>query len=147
MPHYSAWASNAHHLSRLPPTPPEYQNAYTTPMSTASDQSYYRGYHGRHSSSREHSERYLQNSAYSVQHSSHAHPRMNHMSFDGYPAYQYAGAGAPILPPIHAPGAIDPFHYGRQEKKEEKPTGGVAQHLDYEMDMMASFVAEMAQKL
>ena len=70
---------------------------------------------------------------------------MNHMPYDNY-NYQYAGNAAPTLPPIHAPGAIDPFHY-RQEKKEEKPTGGVAQHLDYEMDMMASFVAEMAQKL
>lgn len=145
MPHYSAWGAQAQHLSRLPPTPPEYQNAYMTPMSSTSDQSYYpvRGYHGRHSSSREHSERYLQNPAYTV--SSHAHPRMKHMPYDNY-NYQYAGAAAPILPPIHAPGAIDPFHY-RQEKKEEKPTGGVAQHLDYEMDMMASFVAEMAQKL
>lgn len=120
-------------------------------MTPTSDQGYYpvRGYHGRHSSSREHSERYLQNPAYTVQHSSHAHPRMNQMSYDSYPqgAYQYANGAAPRLPPIHAPGAIDPFNYGRQEKKEEKPTGGVAQHLDYEMDMMASFVAEMAQSL
>lgn len=34
-----------------------------------------------------------------------------------------------------------------QQKQEEKPTGGVAQHLDYDMDLMASFVAEMSQKL
>ena len=153
MPHYSAWGPAAQHLSRLPPTPPEYHNAYMTPMSNVSDQGYYpvRGYHGRHGSSREHSERYLQNPAYTVQHSSHAHPRMNHMSFDSYaqgvPAYQYGAAAAPILPPIRAPGVIDPFHYEQQEKKEEKPTGGVAQHLDYEMDVMANFVAEMAQNL
>lgn len=124
-----------------------------TPMSTASDQGYYpvHGYHGRHSSSREHSERYLQNPAYTVQHSSHAHPRMSHVPYDSYPqvvpGYQYAAAPAPILPPIRSTGAMDAFHYGHQEKKEEKPTGGVAQHLDYEMDLMASFVAEMAQKL
>ncbi|ETN41069.1 uncharacterized protein HMPREF1541_03004 [Cyphellophora europaea CBS 101466] len=155
MPHYSAWGPSAQHLARLPPTPPEYHNAYMTPMSTTSDQGYYpvHGYHhSRHSSSREHSERYLQNPAYTAQHSSHAHPRMSHLPYDGYshglPTYQYATAPAPILPPIQAPGgAIDPFHYGHQEKKEEKPTGGVAQHLDYEMDLMASFVAEMAQKL
>src|SRR5699024_8529153 len=43
--------------------------------------------------------------------------------------------------------------YGRQDMmvpsdrphKEEKPTGGVAAHLDYEMDQMSDFVAEMAQ--
>lgn len=35
----------------------------------------------------------------------------------------------------------------QQKQKEEKPTGGVAQHLDYDMDLMASFVAEMSQKL
>ena len=76
---------------------------------------------------------------------------MSHVPYDNYPqavpAYQYATAPAPILPPIRAPGVIDPYHYGVQEKKEEKPTGGVAQHLDYEMDLMARFVSEMAHKL
>lgn len=42
-------------------------------------------------------------------------------------------------------------HYQTQQvetkPKEEKPTGGVAQHLDYDMDMMSNFVAEMSQKL
>lgn len=48
---------------------------------------------------------------------------------------------------------MDPFagshaHQRTESKqKEDKPTGGVAQHLDYEMDLMASFVAEMSQKL
>ncbi len=41
--------------------------------------------------------------------------------------------------------------YGSQrtevKAKEEKPTGGVAQHLDYDMDLMSSFVAEISQKL
>ena len=32
-----------------------------------------------------------------------------------------------------------------RSRKEEKPTGGVAAHLDYEMDQMSDFVAEMAQ--
>jgi hypothetical protein len=33
----------------------------------------------------------------------------------------------------------------QQRPKEEKSTGGVAAHLDYEMDQMSDFVAEMAQ--
>jgi hypothetical protein len=120
-------------------------------MSGCADQSYYpvHGYHGRQGSSRDHSERHMHNNSY--QHGSHSHPRMNHMAYDGYPsgvsAFQYGGAPAPILPPIRSSGAIDPYHYVQPEKKEEKPTGGVAQHLDYEMDVMACFVAEMAQKL
>lgn len=120
-----------------------------TPTSAMADSSFYpvNGYHSRHGSVREHSERYHQNQPYNGQHSSHAHPRMN-LSYDGYAQgpYPYA-APAPILPPIRAPVAIDPFQYAPQEKKEEKPTGGVAQHLDYEMDVMSCFVAEMAQKL
>ncbi|KAJ5683908.1 uncharacterized protein N7477_000253 [Penicillium maclennaniae] len=32
-----------------------------------------------------------------------------------------------------------------QPRKEEKATGGVAAHLDYEMDRMSDFVAEMTQ--
>lgn len=72
------------------------------------------------------------------------------------------GAG-PILPPIRPSvqlppmdSAIPPQYRRHQETalpqpeeqqrpKEEKPTGGVAAHLDYEMDQMADFVAEMAQ--
>jgi hypothetical protein len=39
--------------------------------------------------------------------------------------------------------------YVQQEHKpkEEKPTGGVAQHLDYEMDVMTLFVTEMTQEV
>ncbi|KAJ5095539.1 hypothetical protein NUU61_004895 [Penicillium alfredii] len=56
------------------------------------------------------------------------------------------------LPPIRTNSAIPP-QYRRQEippmqeqpRKEEKATGGVAAHLDYEMDRMSDFVAEMAQ--
>ncbi|OKL62773.1 hypothetical protein UA08_01581 [Talaromyces atroroseus] len=66
----------------------------------------------------------------------------------------------PTLPPIrsniHLPLTNDtavPPQYRRQDVhvpaeprvKEEKPTGGVAAHLDYEMDQMSDFVAEMAQ--
>lgn len=157
MPHYSSWGATAQQ-SRLPPTPPEYQNAYLTPMSTVSDQGYYStGYHSRHSSSRDHSDRFHQLPAYSAQQavSSHAHPRMSHLqdyhmqSFSGLPSYQYTQTAAPILPPIRVADAVDHYGYAHQEvkPKEEKPTGGVAQHLDYEMDLMSSFVAEMAHKL
>ena len=66
------------------------------------------------------------------------------------PQYQYPAA-APILPPIRATNGIDPFAgYAHQQpkQKDDKPaTGGVAQHLDYEMDVMSSFVAEMSQEL
>lgn len=74
----------------------------------------------------------------------------------GYPTqvvptqFPYAPVAAPILPPLRVAGAID--HFGRytqqeQKQKEEKPTGGVAQHLDYEMDVMTLFVVEMTQEL
>jgi hypothetical protein len=149
MPHYQTWGATPQHLSRLPPTPPDYQGEYLTPSNTMVD-TYYpvHGLHSRQNSTRERSDRYHQTS-YPGQHSSHAHPRMNHM-FDSYTqghAYQYSTGQAPILPPIRAHMPIDPYQYSLPEKKEEKPTGGVAQHLDYEMDVMASFVAEMAQKL
>jgi Cyclin len=69
----------------------------------------------------------------------------------GYPTqFAYAPAAAPTLPPLRVAGAIDPFgRYSQPEQKlkEEKPTGGVAQHLDYEMDTMTQFVAEMTQEL
>lgn len=162
MPHYSSWGANAHQ-ARLPPTPPEYHTAYMTPMSAVSDQSFYssQSYHGRHSASRDRSDRY-HHPAFTTQQclSTHAHPRMSHMSQDySLPPYQtqvvptqypYAPAAAPILPPLRVAGGMDTLgRYAQQEHKpkEEKPTGGVAQHLDYEMDVMTLFVAEMTQEL
>lgn len=67
-----------------------------------------------------------------------------------------------ILPPIRPSAKLPsmdhavPPQYRRQETavqaekpqqppKEEKSTGGVAAHLDYDMDQMSDFVAEMAQ--
>lgn len=63
---------------------------------------------------------------------------------------------APLLPPIKAPGrSLKETHQVQSRPglpappaapiQEEKPTGGVSAHLDYEMDSMAEFVAEMAQ--
>lgn len=68
-------------------------------------------------------------------------------------------ATANVLPPIRNNVQLPPMEnaisqqYGRQDMmapsdrlgKEEKPTGGVAAYLDYEMDQMSDFVAEMAQ--
>ncbi|QKX57300.1 uncharacterized protein TRUGW13939_04412 [Talaromyces rugulosus] len=66
-------------------------------------------------------------------------------------------AAAPSLPPIRSnvssfPDSAIPPQYRRHDlptehhrPKEEKPTGGVAAHLDYEIDQMSDFVAEMAQ--
>lgn len=65
---------------------------------------------------------------------------------------------ANMLPPIRSNVQLPPMEnaipprYRRQEavsrpenRKEEKATGGVAAHLDYEMEQMSDFVAEMAQ--
>ena len=164
MPHYSSWGPSAQQ-ARLPPTPPEYQTAFLTPMSAVSDHGYYSGqsYHARSASSRDRSDRYHQVPAYTSQQSlsSHAHPRMSHLrsqdfGMQGYPTqvlptqYPYAPVAAPILPPLRVAGALDPYvgyPQAEQKPKEEKPTGGVAQHLDYEMDVMTLFVAEMTQEL
>lgn len=69
-------------------------------------------------------------------------------------------AGAPVLPPIRPNTKLPPMEsaippqYRHQEShppqkqqppKDEKATGGVAAHLDYDMEQMSDFVAEMAQ--
>lgn len=65
----------------------------------------------------------------------------------------YAPSTGPILPPMQVPeevnymGAYPHSVPEVKQQKEEKPTGGVAQYLDYEMDMMANFVAEMCQQM
>ena len=71
--------------------------------------------------------------------------------------YNYGPIGAPrlpSLPSIHTLGNVTEKQMHRhsisqvtvrEQPKEEKPTGGVAAHLDYEMDYMVDFVAEMAQ--
>ena len=69
----------------------------------------------------------------------------------------YSNLGAPVLPPIRIPDNTMDNHIGRRQsalatnapiqapRKEEKVAGGVAAHLDYEMEQMIDFVAEMAQ--
>lgn len=66
----------------------------------------------------------------------------------------YAAANAPLLPPIRVPDRSHREEYQHlqskrtqpsKQPKEDKAVGGVAAHLDYEMEQMADFVAEMAQ--
>lgn len=70
----------------------------------------------------------------------------------------YGPIAAPILPPIHIPdpqtqetkfGQYQQQHgpraHSEPQPKEEKTVGGVSAHLDYEMEQMSDFVAEMAQ--
>lgn len=162
MPALKGWA--AAHQTRLPPTPPEYQ-PYPTPMSAVSDQSFYSatGYLPRPHSGRDF-DRFAQVPAYAAQQAlTKSHGRVNQMqlmqdfhSLPGYapaPQPQYSYLGAPILPPLRIQEPVEQYptayvHAHPEPKpKEEKATGGVATHLDYDMDVMASFVAEMAQKL
>ena len=133
-------------------------------MSAVSDQGFYssQNYHPRRSlSTRDYNERYHQ-SSYAAQPAlngqlsrlGHGHPSQDYSYPQHYAQtaqYQYAAVGAPILPPIRITEAMDfsaqLAQQAEQKQKEEKPTGGVAQHLDYDMDLMSSFVAEMSQKL
>ncbi|KIW66002.1 hypothetical protein PV04_08214 [Phialophora macrospora] len=166
MPSYQSWGVAAHH-PRLPPTPPEYQTAYLTPLSAVSEQGFYpsQGYQSRRS--RDYNERYqAPPPAYTAQPSltapvsrhGHAHPSQDYpfsqpYHVQGSTYWPSNAVGAPILPPIRVTEPLDHFagRYAKQHNeakpKEEKPTGGVAQHLDYDMDLMSGFVAEMSQKL
>ncbi|KAI1616473.1 hypothetical protein EDD36DRAFT_136327 [Exophiala viscosa] len=166
MPSYHSWGPNGQH-ARLPPTPPEYQNAYLTPMSAVSERGYYpsQSFHPRRSlSTREYSDRYQAPPAYTAQHPlaaqgsrvGHGHPSQEYPYPQPFPQataqYGFNAVGAPMLPPIRATDALDfSGNYTQQptepKPKEEKPTGGVAQHLDYDMDLMSNFVAEMSQNL
>ncbi|EER37211.1 meiotically up-regulated gene 80 protein [Histoplasma capsulatum H143] len=80
-------------------------------------------------------------------------------SHQALPQSMYGTLNPSILPPIRSSTKLPPMEnvippqYRRQENlihqdsrpNEDKPTGGVAAHLDYEMDQMSDFVAEMAQ--
>lgn len=79
------------------------------------------------------------------------------MSAAGMHASAYGPISAPILPPpmadrsmmMHGHGIAQQHEQRPQQPaaKQEKITGGVSQTLDYEMDQMTDYVAEMAQKL
>ncbi|EXJ82907.1 hypothetical protein A1O3_06723 [Capronia epimyces CBS 606.96] len=167
MPSYHSWGPNGQH-SRLPPTPPEYQTDYLASMSAAGDNGFYpsHAFGGRRSlSTREYNDRYQPPPAYTAQQPlngqggrhGHAHTSREYPYSQSYGQhgnqYGFTTASAPILPPIRVTEPLDPYstHYAPQhtetKPKEDKPTGGVAQHLDYDMDLMSNFVADMSQKL
>lgn len=129
-------------------------------------------YQARHGhSGRDFIDRFLQGHIYASQHAVNvqSHVRMSQMhdshDYRKVPAYvaqlpaqfSYGNLGAaPILPPIRAPDSLvdqaatqyraqDTQIQTQQKAKNDAPSGGVSAHLDYDMDLMASFVAEMAQ--
>lgn len=149
--------------TRLPLTPPEYSNYYLTLPNVVPDEAdkFYgapRSYSARTGQPlRNHGPRYEQLPAYSVRRPLTQSKRATVDYSLAYstampPQYQYHSSQPPILPPIHVP---DDVNYGyphshshshsEVKQEEEKPTGGVAQHLDYEMDFMSDFVAEKCQ--
>ena len=160
MPGFStAWGPGSY--NRMAPlTPPEYDTTYSHRMG---DQAFY----GQHTSQFRNDgyKQYNQSSAvsaYQPYHGSTGNPL-------AVPTYDYAqGASyapripstrtyapdvsATILPPIRGQDAIDPYaHYSSTnplfvpKPKEEKATGGVAAHLDYDIPTMSDFVAEVSQ--
>lgn len=122
-----------------------------------------------HQSGSEFIEQYSQSMCYAkpnpmTLHPPSAHPM--HAARDMHSLGQqpmYGGPMATALPPIRTNVQLPPMdsaipqQYRRQEmpamhqpeqqqpRKEEKAVGGVAAHLDYEMDRMSDFVAEMTQ--
>ena len=69
-------------------------------------------------------------------------------------ANPYTLTSVPLLPPIRVPdGSLEDYNlHGRSNRaasvsqpKEEKAVGGVAAHLDYEMEDMVDFVSKIAQ--
>lgn len=69
----------------------------------------------------------------------------------------YSATSAPMLPPIRVPERLHMDDYTQQVQsicapaathpKEEKAIGGVAAHLDYEMEGMVDFVSQTAQEM
>lgn len=131
-------------------------------MSAVSERGFYpqQNYLPRRSlSSRDYSDRYQAPPAYAAQQAArlgHTQGSQEYPYPQPYPQaaaqYGYAPVAAPVLPPIRVGDSMDfSGHFTQQSTestlKEEKPTGGVAQHLDYDMDLMSNFVAEMSQKL
>ncbi|RLL93268.1 hypothetical protein CFD26_101394 [Aspergillus turcosus] len=114
-------------------------------------------------------EQYSQSAHYSKPAPMNLHPASAHRMHNGrdlttaHPALNQPFGPLPttnVLPPIRAGLQLPPMEsaippqYRRQDmmmqpeqqqRKEEKATGGVAAHLDYEMEQMSDFVAEMAQ--
>lgn len=85
------------------------------------------------------------------------HYNMSTVTATGMSNPSYGPIAAPILPAPISDRNVDPSvhnaaqRYERQSQqqpaKQEKVTGGVAQELDYEMDQMTDYVADMAQSI
>ena len=92
--------------------------------------------------------------AYLQENHRHAPPQYGNLQGN---AHTYAASSAPLLPPIRVPDrSLEDYQpHGRSNRapsapsvpqpKEEKAVGGVAAHLDYEMEDMVDFVSKMAQ--
>lgn len=161
--------------NQFPPTPPEYKAALAVTSRMTTDQPFYSGHSGfparyGHNTGCDFIEQYAQSNTYGPM-SVHSQS-MQSLHYSGRDpsfvqpvvaqppsrsVYNNSLVAAPILPPIRPQEQITddavPPQYRRQEThvhhepqaKEEKATGGVAAHLDYDMDQMSNFVAEMAQ--
>jgi hypothetical protein len=161
MPSFNYPPTMAH---QLPPTPPEYKPHFTVGHRSQAPQALYPGQAfppRHHESGYEFIDRYAQ-TVYGNQSGYTSHPQPMQASHYGSGdialTQPYRSARAPILPPIipqdqpamdsavppeYRP--VDTHAHPEQPPKEEKATGGVAAHLDYEMDQMSEFVSEMAQ--
>lgn len=167
MPAYNRWGAPIQ--SRLPLTPPDYSSSYMNPMSAVTDEmhnfyppAYYASRQSQ--SAREYNDQYHHTAPYSTQSSlppqMHSRSKQFHGSRDYNAGYshralpqQFGAVPYVMLPPMNVNDEMTKFpaHYPHAhpepQPKEEKPTGGVAQHLDYEMELMSSFVAEMSQRM
>lgn len=93
---------------------------------------------------------------YASQYPPAPYSQVQYRDYDSQPPSTYGPPGltkAPLLPPIQSrERPVSEYRpvQAQQTKpvaplKEEKPVGGVAAHLDYEMEQMVDFVAESAQ--
>lgn len=150
-----------------------YKSVYQTPANMIGSKAYSHGQGRPDQSGCDFIERYSQGSLYASQRPAHssghfqmsqqqnAYTYRDHSSYlpQGPAAYHHGlGPNGPTLAPIRAPEhAFDsiPHDYHIQDAqtqlpaktKDDVPTGGVAAHLDYDIDLMSEFVAEMAQGL
>lgn len=146
-------------VGRLPLTPPEIWGQY--PSSAGGFCSTAPGFYSMNNDSRhglESQDKYGSGKPPQLQPENY--PELPQLSAPAYNAlgarndYGYGPIGAPILPPIRMPeNATDKASHRqsvshnvvREQPREEKVAGGVAAHLDYQMEEMVDFVAESTQ--
>lgn len=152
---------------QMPLTPPEYSGSYLSGVGIGSQSGIlpYTGHNGLSTrydplgSCYEYAKRYP-HSTFAASYNKQA-AQSNAQSAVGlaaHPENLYGPIAAPILPPIRIPEPpAQENNYGQYQRqhgaransepqpKDEKTVGGVSAHLDYEMEQMSDFVAEMAQ--